>query len=81
MKTPTQTTQLKFVYDDGSEFSLEIAKFSTLRKDVKQVMMHVDQLPDGKVLLIMNESIMPVGEDRKLKGNLKRIDVIRSSEG
>lgn len=69
---------LQFVYDDGSEFKVEVKKFTTLRGDVKQVVMHVDQLKDGGHLVIMSESVMPVDGDRKLKGKLKRIDVIRS---
>ncbi len=77
MKPEKEKMRLKFVYDDGSEFLLPISKFTTLRKDVPQVILHVDQLKDGSHLVIMNESIMPVDENRKLKGKLKTIEVVR----
>jgi hypothetical protein len=81
MKTPEPRMWLKFVYDNGSEFDLEVVKFTTLRGDVKQVVMHVDQLKDGKHLVIMSEAVMPMDENRKSKGKLKRIEILRSSDG
>jgi hypothetical protein len=71
---------LRFVYDDGTVFPLEISTFTTLRKDVKQVMFHIDRLKDGKHLLIMNESIMPMDEARNMKAKLDRIEVVRESD-
>jgi len=77
MKSEKTKMVLKFVYDDGSEFYLPVSKFTTLRKDVPQVMFHIDQLKDGSHLVIINEAIMPIDENRKLKGKLKNIEVVR----
>lgn len=77
MKTEKSKMLLKLLYDDSSEFCLPVSKFTTIRKDVPQVMFHVDQLKDGSYLVIMNESIMPTDENRKLKGKLKTIEVVR----
>lgn len=68
---------LKFVYDDNTTKVVEVSKFTTLRKDVPQVMLHLDQLKDGNHLLIMNETLLQVDADRKIVAKLEKIEVVR----
>ena len=66
---------LKFVYDDGSEVEAEVCKVTALAMPVKKTLLHVDRMDDGRHLVIGNIEVLPDGK------KLKRIDVVRSSDG
>ena len=68
-RRPRQTW--RFVYDDGSTKEFEIGKFTVLHMKTKQVLMHMDRLPDGKHLLIAAEEVLPDGR------KIERIEIDR----
>jgi len=73
---------LQFVYDDGSTTAVEVGKFTTLKAGAQQkVRFHLDLLPDGKHLVIADESLLRVDDERRITSKLRRIEVLRSSEG
>jgi len=81
---------LRFVYDDGSATDLEVGRFTTVKAGTcRKVRFHVDLLPDGKHLVLADESVLRVDDKRDITSKLKRditsklrrIEVLRSSEG
>jgi hypothetical protein len=70
---------LRFVYEDGSEKDLEVGKFTSIKANpAGKVRLHIDQLPDGKHLVIADESILKVDGKRQIVSKLRRIEVVRS---
>ena len=65
---------LKFVFD-GEEKLIEIDRCTSLRGDVKKVLLHLDELEDGRHLLIVSEKLWDVGSRKLL-----RIEVVRGEE-
>lgn len=74
------SVQLALRFSDGSSIPLTISKFTTLRKGVPKVLIHLDRLEDGSCLLIVNEELLPVNNKRELTAKLIRIDVVRNSD-
>ena len=73
---------LRFVYDDGSATDLEVGRFTTVKAGTcRKVRFHVDMLPDGKHLVLADESVLRVDDKRDITSKLRRIEVLRSSEG
>ena len=72
---------LRFVYEDGSSTDLEVGKFTSIKASPNsKVKFHVDCLPDGKHLVIADESLLKVDDKREIVSRLKRIDVVRSGD-
>ena len=73
---------LQFVYDGWSTTDLEVSKFTSVKAGVSsKVRLHVDFLPDSKHLIIADESLLRVDGKRQITSKLKRIEILRSSEG
>ena len=75
MKRKDPRRWLRFAYQDGSSKTIEVGKCTTLRGDVKKVVFHLDELDDGKHLLIVSERVL--GDGQKLKA----IEVLREEDG
>lgn len=61
----------RVVHKDGTSKGFEIAKYTSLKSVVPKVMLHIDELPDGRLLLICNEKFI---EDFSV---VDRIELIR----
>ena len=54
---------LRFVYADGSTTDIEVGKFTSIKASPgSKVKFHVNCLPDGKHLVIADESVLQVDD-------------------
>ena len=62
---------LKFVFEDGENL-VNLDRVTSIRGDVKKVLLHLDEFDDGTHLLIINEKLWDASKRR-----LTRIEVVR----
>jgi len=55
---------LRFYYTDGTFVDFVLGKCTVIRKPIKQVVFHLDRLPSGDHLIIVQEEVLP--DDKKL---------------
>ena len=68
----TTKRSFRFCFEGGDTADINIDRVTSIHRDVKRVLLHLDETEDGKHLLIVNEKLWDLSKQK-----LIRIEIVR----